>query len=131
MLVAMSTRRQLLTSGAAIAAAALVGCSDDQATGTAQSVTVPKSEVPVGGGVVREDAGVVITQPEEGTFLGFSSKCTHQGCDVTEVREDGIYCPCHGSLFAVGDGSPTAGPASAPLKLVELVDDGDSLTYRP
>ena len=94
-------------------------------------VTVPKSEIPVGGGVVRADAGVVITQPEEGTFMGFSSLCTHQGCDVREVRDDGIYCACHGSLFSITDGSPTVGPASTPLRLVELIDNGDSLSHTP
>lgn len=127
----MSTRRQLLASGAAIAAAALVGCSNEANPTDLVAVTVPKVDVPVGGGVVHAEAGVVITQPQEGTFLGFSSVCTHQGCDVREVRADGIYCACHGSLFSITDGSPTEGPASAPLRLVDLVDDGDSLSYTP
>ncbi len=95
------------------------------------AVTVPKSDIPVGGGVVHAEAGVVITQPEEGTFMGFSSKCTHAGCDVRNVRDDGIYCACHGSLFSITDGSPTAGPASEPLHLVSLVDEGDALSYTP
>lgn len=127
----MSTRRELLTSGAAIAAALLVGCSDTQETAEGEAVTVDKKDIPVGGGVVRAEAGLVITQPEEGTFMGFSSLCTHQGCDVREVREDGIYCACHGSLFSISDGSPTAGPASAPLRLIELIDNGDSLSSLP
>lgn len=127
----MSTRRQLLTSGAAIAAAALVGCSSGTNPDDLVAVTVPKSDVPVGGGVVRAEAGVVITQPEEGTFIGFSSKCTHAGCTVSKVRDDGIHCACHGSLFSITDGSPTAGPASEPLHLVALVDEGDSLSYTP
>lgn len=131
MLVHMSTRRQLLASGAAIAAAALVGCGGGRNPKDLVSVTVPKSDVPVGGGVVRAEAGVVITQPEAGTFLGFSSVCTHQGCDVREVRDDGIYCACHGSLFSITDGSPTAGPASEPLHPVGLADHGDSLSYKP
>jgi len=127
----MSTRRELLTSGAAIAAALLVGCSDTQEAAELEAVTVDKKDIPVGGGVVRAEAGLVITQPEEGTFMGFSSLCTHQGCDVREVREDGIFCACHGSLFSISDGSPTAGPASAPLRLIELIDNGDSLSTMP
>ncbi len=127
----MSTRRELLTSGAAIAAALLVGCSDTQEAVELEAVTVDKKDIPVGGGVVRAEAGLVITQPEEGTFMGFSSLCTHQGCDVREVREDGIFCACHGSLFSISDGSPTAGPASAPLRLIELIDNGDSLSTMP
>lgn len=127
----MSTRRELLTSGAAIAAALLVGCSDTQDATELGAVTVDKTEIPVGGGVVRADAGLVITQPEEGTFMGFSSLGTHQGCDVREVREDGIFCACHGSLFSISDGSPTVGPATAPLRMIDLVDNGDSLSTAP
>ena len=127
----MSTRRQLLTSGAAIAAAALVGCSSDTNPDDLVAVTVPKSDVPVGGGVVRPEAMVVITQPEDGTFIGLSAKCTLAGCTVRNVSDDGIYCACHGSLFSITDGSPTEGPASEPLHLVSLVDDGDSLSYTP
>ncbi len=127
----MSTRRELLASGAAIAAAMLVGCGETRDGAALEAVTVDKSEIPVGGGVVRAEAGIVITQPEEGLFMGFSSLCTHQGCDVREVREDGIYCACHGSLFSITDGSPTAGPASAPLRLIELIDHGDSLSSTP
>lgn len=124
----MSTRRELLTSGAAIAAAMLTGCSTESPPDKVRAITVDKSDVPVGGGVVRADAGVVITQPQEGTFLGFSSVCTHQRCDVREVRDDGIYCACHGSLFSITDGAPTAGPASTPLRFIELIDNGDSLS---
>ncbi len=127
----MSTRRQLLTSAAAIAAAALAGCSSETNPDDLVPVTVLKSDVPVGGGVVRTDGGVVITQPEEGTFVGFSSKCTHAGCQVRKVREDGIFCACHGSLFSITDGAPKAGPASEPLLLVSLVDEGDALSYTP
>ncbi len=127
----MSTRRELLTSGAAIAAAMLVGCTNDRSPDDLVPVTVPKSEIPVGGGVVRPDSGLVITQPEEGTFLGFSSLCTHQGCDVRDVRADGIFCACHGSLFSITDGAPTVGPATAPLRSRDLVDNGDSLTHTP
>ncbi|MDO5735518.1 MAG: Rieske (2Fe-2S) protein [Propionibacteriaceae bacterium] len=127
----MSTRRQLLVSGAAIAAAALAGCTPEDNTKGLVPVTVAKSDIPVGGGVVRPEAGVVITQPEEGTFVGFSSRCTHAGCDVHNVRDDGIFCACHGSLFSITDGVPTVGPATEPLRAVALVDDGDALSYTP
>ena len=124
----MSTRRELLTSGAAIAAAMLAGCGAESSPAQLKAFTVAKSDVPVGGGVVHADAGIVITQPEEGTFMGFSSQCTHQGCDVREVRDDGIHCACHGSLFSITDGAPTVGPASTPLQIIELFDEGDMLS---
>jgi len=57
----------------------------------------------------------VVTQPVSGTFKAFSATCTHQGCAVSEVANGTINCPCHGSRFAVADGSVTAGPATTPL----------------
>ena len=72
-------------------------------------------DVPVGGGVVLAAQGLVVTQPQAGTFKAFSATCTHQGCTVNEVAGGTINCPCHGSKFAVADGSPVAGPAKRAL----------------
>ena len=44
------------------------------------------SEVPVGGGVILDDADYVITQPTEGTYKAFSKICTHQNCPVASVE---------------------------------------------
>jgi Rieske Fe-S protein len=115
----MTTRRELIAAGAAIATALLTGCADDaapQSSGAAPAdeVIVGKDAVPVGGGLVL-DGGFVVTQPEEGVFVAFSSRCTHQGCPVSDVRADGIFCKCHGSLFALSDGTPLQGPATDPL----------------
>ena len=76
------------------------------------SVLATVGDVPVGGGVVLADRDVVVTQPVPGTFQAFSATCTHQGCTVSEVANGTINCPCHGSRFAVADGSVTAGPAT-------------------
>ena len=83
------------------------------------------ADVPVGGGIVRADRDVVVTQPVSGTFKAFSATCTHQGCAVSEVANGTINCPCHGSRFAVADGSVTAGPATTPLpeKTVAVQDN--------
>lgn len=85
------------------------------------------ADIPVGGGGVFEEQQVVVTQPTEGEFKGFSFVCTHSGCPVNQVTDE-ILCPCHGSKFSITDGSPTAGPASSPLAAVELVVDGDSIS---
>ena len=69
------------------------------------------ADVPVGGGVILTDAQLVITQPKAGTFKAFSAICTHQGCAVSTVENGTINCPCHGSEFAITDGSVVAGPA--------------------
>ena len=86
------------------------------------------SEIEVGGATIFADAGVVVTQPTAGEFLGFSVVCTHQGCPVTEVVDGEIRCPCHGSTFSIDDGEPTSGPANAPLATIELTVSGDQIT---
>ncbi|MFS3129514.1 Rieske (2Fe-2S) protein [Nocardioides sp. Bht2] len=75
---------------------------------------VAEQDVPVGSGVILGDEGIVVTQPTSGEFRGFSSTCTHKGCTVGSVT-DTINCPCHGSKFAISDGSVVNGPATAPL----------------
>ncbi|WP_246099790.1 ubiquinol-cytochrome c reductase iron-sulfur subunit [Tessaracoccus rhinocerotis] len=124
----MTTRREVLITGAAIATSLLAACSPEtEVVPTGGTVEVPKSDVPVGGGVVLADARVVVVQPEEGTFLAYSAVCTHQHCVVREVRDDGIYCACHGSLFDSSDGSPIEGPATQPLPGTAVQDTGDVL----
>jgi Rieske Fe-S protein len=73
------------------------------------------SDIPVGGGTVFAEQDVVVTQPAPGQFRAFSATCTHQGCPVTEVADGTINCNCHGSKFAVADGSVVDGPADTPL----------------
>lgn len=81
---------------------------------------VAAADVPVGGGTVLADDGVVVVQPTKGEFKGFSSTCTHQGCAVASVRGGTITCPCHGSSFSIEDGSVRGGPATAPLPSVRV-----------
>ena len=78
------------------------------------------SDIPVGGGAVFAEQDVVVTQPEAGEFRAFSATCTHQGCPVTEVVDGTINCNCHGSKFAVEDGSVVDGPADSPLPEREI-----------
>ncbi|GAA5112441.1 Rieske (2Fe-2S) protein [Haloechinothrix salitolerans] len=85
------------------------------------------SDVQVGGGAVFADAEVVVTQPSEGDFQGFSAVCTHQGCIVEKVEGGTINCGCHGSKFNAADGSVAQGPASDPLpkRQVEVNSSGE------
>lgn len=117
-------------SGAALAACATDGDpAEDQAPPEGDGSPVARtSDIPVGSGAVYEDAEVVITQPDEGRFQGFSAVCTHQGCTVGDVSEGTINCPCHGSRFAIADGSVVAGPADAPLPEQPLSIDGDEIS---
>ncbi|MEU6680079.1 Rieske (2Fe-2S) protein [Streptomyces sp. NPDC046853] len=103
------------------------GGSEEAGGGAAGAVLAKTSEIPVGGGKIFKDAGVVVTQPTEGEFKAFSNRCTHKQCPVTSVEGGTINCPCHGSKFAIADGSVKASPAPKPLPAAEITVDGDSI----
>jgi Rieske Fe-S protein len=122
-------------------AAALTGCATygsgtsapapaapAPAAGGAAAALVSTKDVPVGGGVIFADQDVVVTQPAAGTFKAFTATCTHQGCKVGEVAGGTINCPCHGSKFAIADGSVTDGPAKKPLAAKNIAVEGDAIT---
>lgn len=131
------SRRRTLT-GAAVAGVGIPllaacggddGGSADSAPDVAAGETLgPSAEVPVGGGKIYADQEIVVTQPTEGEFKGFSSICTHQSCPVTEVKDGTINCMCHGSKFSIEDGSVANGPATTGLAAVEVTVDGDQIT---
>ena len=79
------------------------------------------ADIPAGGGVVDDSAGIVLTLDGSGEVHAFSATCTHQGCMVTSVRAGAILCPCHGSRFDARTGAPVAGPATRPLAEVAVV----------
>ena len=85
------------------------------------------SSIPVGGGTVFADKDVVVTQPTAGEYKAFSATCTHQGCKVKSVADGVIVCPCHGSKFAIADGSVAAGPAKSPLPEKSVTEEGGSI----
>lgn len=105
----------------------------DQGSGGGTPV-VGTADVPVGGGVIDADLGVVVTQPSAGEFKGFSATCTHQGCTVAEVTGGTINCPCHGSRFSVEDGSVVqaaqglSADQQSPLPAVEISVDGETVS---
>jgi Rieske Fe-S protein len=109
---AMVTSRRTLFAGAgAFGAGALLaacGDGDDPADGDGdreEGVLAEVGEVEVGGGHINASENVVVTQPTEGDFRGFSAICTHQGCTVAEVSGGTINCACHGSRYSIEDGS--------------------------
>jgi nitrite reductase/ring-hydroxylating ferredoxin subunit len=93
------------------------GSQGGQDTSSAQVLVATKS-VPVGGGVILADQNVVVTQPQKGTFAGFSATCTHQGCILASVAGGTINCGCHGSQFNITDGANVAGPSGSPAGTV-------------
>jgi Rieske Fe-S protein len=102
-------------------AAALSACAEASAS-TAEAPKGPSvatSKVPVGGGVILEDADYVITQPSKGQYKAFSKICTHQGCPVASVEDGVIHCNCHGSEYSIKDGSVTNPPATKGLAVAK------------
>lgn len=129
-----ATRRAVLAGAAGVGAAAMLaacggggdggGTVDGADPGGALANT---SDIPVGGGKVFADQGVVVTQPTAGTFKGFSATCTHQGCTVESVSNGTINCPCHFSQFSVEDGSVKGGPAPRSLAAKSVKVEGDKV----
>jgi Rieske Fe-S protein len=85
------------------------------------------SEVPVGGGVILDDADYVITQPSKGEFKAFSKICTHQNCPVTAIEGKSITCKCHNSRFSIDDGGVQSGPATRPLPEAKVTVAGNQV----
>jgi Rieske Fe-S protein len=85
------------------------------------------ADVPVGGGVVIAAEQIVVTQPAAGQFKAFGSTCTHQACQVSEVSDGQIRCPCHDSRYSIEDGSVEGGPAPEPLPEVGVAVEGDQV----
>lgn len=104
------------------------GADQQPSNGAPGSGSVSASQIPVGGGVVLEEAAVVIVQPEAGTFAAYTAVCPHQGCLVSEVVDNTIVCPCHDSLFSATDGAVIQGPALQGLTQATLTIDGDTIS---
>ena len=101
------------------------------------NVTAPEGTVEVGsasavgvGKAARLTHGsttVIVSQPSAGEYKAFSTVCTHQGCQVQVQDSNRIVCPCHGSEFAVADGSVVHGPAESPLASYPVQEKGGKI----
>ncbi|RKS73258.1 Rieske-like 2Fe-2S protein [Actinomadura pelletieri DSM 43383] len=112
-------RRAVLCGAGIVGAATLAGCGGDgeKSTEELRGKEIAKTaDIPVGGGKIYGGDKVVVTQPTQGAFKAFTAVCTHQGCTVGSVTDGLIKCDCHGSEFAIADGSVRRGPADKPLK---------------
>jgi Rieske Fe-S protein len=125
-----ATRRTVLRAAGLVAlvggsAGALAACSSGEPSasraGSAPSASstalaeVNTADVPVGGGVIMENADYVVTQPKKGSYKAFSKICTHAGCPVSSIADAQIICNCHQSHYSIVDGSVISGPAPKPL----------------
>jgi len=71
-----------------------------------------------------ELSAYVLTEDGE-QFTAFSNVCTHLGCRVRWVDDQGgFFCPCHNAVFG-RDGSVQSGPPPSPLEQYEvMVEEG-------
>jgi nitrite reductase/ring-hydroxylating ferredoxin subunit len=107
-----------------------------KATGAVGSATdaiknaIKTADIPVGGGNVFPELGVVVTQPEAGVFKAFSSRCPHMGNPIGSVSDGTVNCPSHGSKFDIATGEVKNGPAARalPAKSVTVGSDGLSVS---
>jgi Rieske Fe-S protein len=134
-IVRQPSRRTLLRgailSGVALPVLAACGGSDDGSSGGGSGgddLPLPKSQVPEGGGIILDAEKIVITQPTPCDFKAFSAVCTHQGCLVDNVSDGTINCPCHGSKYAIEDGSVVDGPAPRPLPPKKVTVKGKNIS---
>jgi Rieske Fe-S protein len=96
-------------------------------SGAPATSDIAVSDIPVGGGVILAEPAIVVTQPTEGEIKAFTAICPHQGCLVSEVKDNVILCPCHGSLFSAEDGSVLQGPARTGLSSAGVALDGGAV----
>ncbi len=122
-----STATEATTGAPATGAASAPATGAPAATTPVAGALASVSEIPVGGGVIVPEPPIVITQPVAGTFKAFTAICPHQGCLVSEVAENEIVCPCHGSLFSAEDGAVVQGPAVQGLTAASIAVQGDSI----
>jgi Rieske Fe-S protein len=129
----LSRRSLLVAGGVGLGSLALVGCSGGpgvpELSGVAAGdVVVPLSRIPVAGAyeVSLDGRRVILSRPAEDTVLAFDATCTHQGCTV-RATEEGLACPCHGSVFDPATGEAVHGPATEPLAPVGVAIRGSDV----
>lgn len=73
----------------------------------------------------EEEFSVYVLTENGQDFSIMSNVCTHLGCRVRWIPEQGeFFCPCHNGVFAK-DGSVVSGPPPRPLDQFEYkVEDG-------
>lgn len=93
-----------------------VGKADEIAEGEATAFPVKGEEIAVS----RVD----------GRLLAFNDICTHRGCNLSlggEIDGTTIECECHGSVFDMATGEVVQGPATEPIAVHRVADDGGDL----
>jgi thiosulfate dehydrogenase [quinone] large subunit len=146
-------RRQVLTARAAgVTIAGLTACSNSTgasdpteeelasstpSSGPASKVVATAADVPVGGVYRFTDPNsgmpAYLLQPAAGTFIAYSSKCTHQGCVVDAFPDANAFkCACHGAKYDLATGAPDEATSKSltatPLAKIAITVEGDQIS---
>lgn len=88
----------------------------------------------VGGAVkvpVKGQLPLIVSHVSASTYVAFTSRCQHQGCEVPLPDASGIItCPCHGSQYDAA-GKKLKGPTPRDLPRAEVSVEGERLTIKP
>jgi len=127
------SRLWLLLGGVALLEAVWI-VTDFLAPGRRRATGGDDTAVIVAGPVERFEPGSVTAFPagrfylarlDDGGFLALNRECTHLGCTVPWVGEEGRFvCPCHASSFDIR-GEVLSPPAPRPLDLFAVRIEND------
>lgn len=77
--------------------------------------------------VSQEELSVYVLTEDGRDFIALSNICTHLGCRVRWINEQGQYfCPCHNAAFDK-TGQVASGPPPSPLDRYETKVEDDQL----
>jgi 3-phenylpropionate/trans-cinnamate dioxygenase ferredoxin subunit len=64
-----------------------------------------------------------------GDLYAIDDLCSHQQCSLSEgdIDDTMIECPCHGSRFDITTGEAVVGPATEPLDVFKVREEGGEL----
>jgi Rieske Fe-S protein len=114
----------------------LEGCKDSSTGPSSTTLTLDLNDAryaalkPVGGAVkvgVQGSLPIIISHTSTSTYLAFTSRCQHQGCEVPLPNAQGvIICPCHGSQYD-REGKKLSGPTPRDLPRYTVNVQGEQL----
>ena len=74
----------------------------------------------------------VLLYRTHGRVYALSNRCNHRGCPLSdgEFEGDSVTCPCHGSMFRLGDGAVLRGPATGPQPAYDVREQAGKLEVK-
>jgi cytochrome b6-f complex iron-sulfur subunit len=76
------------------------------------------------------EGDIIIANIGGGSYVALSRTCTHQGCYIKYIKDNGNFqCPCHGSTYS-NDGSVVTGPATIAVQSYEIEKHGNILVIK-